>query len=455
MIRALIGLLGLLVAFSAQAEPTCVSQEEMQEIASHFRQFQQYAQDQYCLDGSEDSNLLESLLFMRKTQFEAPMEVSSDELFSGRFQNDWYGYFINRISDIEIDYGCPKGVGAYVYGFFGSKMYVCTMLLTSDFTALDRASVFMHEARHIDGFPHVTCRQGARAGIRGACDDRISDGGSYAVSVETYAQISRYAVDIHPALKAYARAAATTYADEAFVTPVQIDRSEGLIVLASDQNFYRIRKTGANQVETQALGRSPYLGFIAPRAQHLILFPYDKNQGASYVFPKGEGEISQQAGEVARKYNELSPIERNEVLDAHVAAQWTALLYGRKVDLTCDYRSDAITTLSLPQGKDPLGFVYPNGYNRSHPQIFLSFSDGSLFEVGCSSSSRAFIRDSGQRYDVPMRRVHKAGSFVLGMDASGSLYEIKNSQPQALFAKEIDFAFEVAPYGHFDFLDLF
>ena len=122
-------------------------------------------------------------------------------------------------------------MGAYVYGYFDQTMYVCTMMLTSDFTSLDRASVFMHEARHIDGFPHTTCHEGPREGIRGACDFQISDGGSYAVSVETYAQIAKYATEVHPALRAYSRAAAVTYSDEAFVHTPSIDRTKGLVVL--------------------------------------------------------------------------------------------------------------------------------------------------------------------------------------------------------------------------------
>lgn len=433
---------------------TCVSKEEMQEIARDFSQFEPYANDEYCLDGSEISNLLDSLLFMRKTSFQPPLETSQDELFSGRFKDDWYGYFTGRISEIVIDRNCPKGVGAYVYGFFGSKMYVCTMLLTSDFTSLDRASVFMHEARHIDGYPHTTCRSGARAGIRGACDHRISDGGSYAVSVETYAQIARYATELHPALRAYSRAAAVTYADEAFDTPAQVDRSEGLIVLSSDKTFYQVSKVESGRLKTERLAQSPSLGTIIPRAQQLILFPTDKTQLAGYVFPRGEGEISQQAGELPRKYNEMTKEKKAEVIDSHIAGQWTAQIQGNLIEFACDHRSDAVTHVRLPGGKEALGFVYPQGYDRAQRSLLVSFSDGSLYEAGCQSARQAFLRDSGQRYSVPMKRVHRAGSLVLGVDMAGSLYEIVNGQPQLISADEISFAYEIAPYSRFDFFDL-
>ena len=74
----------------------------------------------------------------------------------------------------------------------------------------------MHEARHIDGYPHITCSKGPRKGLQGACDNRITDTGSYDVTVETYAQMAEYSPNLHPALRAYSKASAVIYADEAF-----------------------------------------------------------------------------------------------------------------------------------------------------------------------------------------------------------------------------------------------
>lgn len=454
MIRLLSALALIFSCINISAE-TCVSKEEMQEIANHFNQFEPYAEKQYCLDGSEISNLLESLLYMKKTFFESPMDVSSDELFSGRFKDDWYGYFTERISEIEIDDGCPKGVGAYVYGFWGSKMYVCTMLLAKDFTALDRASVFMHEARHIDGYPHTTCHSGPRAGIRGACDSRISDGGSYAVSVETYAQIAKYATEVHPALRAYSKAAAVTYADEAFVTPAQVDRVEGIIALSTDQNFYKLTKVAAGEFKADKIGKAPSLGTITMRAQQLILFPTDKSKTAGYVFPKGEGQISQQAGEVPRRYNSMEPSEREQVIDSHIAGQWTAQVFQNKLEFSCDYRSDRLTQVSLPSGKEPLAFIYPEGYNRAHPTLKVSFADGSVFEAGCENTQSAFLRDTGLVSEVPLKRVHKVKGLSLGVDLSGNLYEVENGQIKPVrVIGGLDQIFELAPYSNFNFFDL-
>ena len=120
----------------------CVSKAEMQEIAKDFTQFQTLAQKDYCYDGSHESALVQTLMYMRHTAFSQVMNPSPDELFTGRFAQSWYQYFQNLVSTVEIVDSCPKGVVAYVYGMFGDDtMYACPLALTATFSALDRASV--------------------------------------------------------------------------------------------------------------------------------------------------------------------------------------------------------------------------------------------------------------------------------------------------------------------------
>ena len=246
--------------FVAHAANTaaCVPQSEIAEIAKSFPQFQQYASKDYCYDGGRDSHLIAGIVFMRSTQFDKNMNRSSDDLFSGKFASSWWNYFIGRINEFEVDDSCPKGVVAYVFAFGGKTMYACSGALTDQFTPLDLASVFMHEARHIDGYPHITCSRGPRQGLSGACDQRIADTGSYAVTVETYAQLSRYALDIHPALKAYARSASVIYADEAFETPVRINRAERFLVMTKDRNMHSLNLDGSHAV----IGQAPELATL-------------------------------------------------------------------------------------------------------------------------------------------------------------------------------------------------
>lgn len=442
--------LGLLTAVSAQAQVRigeCVPKSEMQQIAKHFTQFRNIANSDYCYDGSQTANLIKAMMFMRQTAFDSNMKKSSDELFSGRFASSWYDYFIGRITDISVQKSCPKGVGAYVYGF-GSTMYVCPMMLTDTFSGLDRASVFMHEARHIDGYPHTTCRQGARAGLSGACDTRISDGGSYAVTVETYAQFAKYATDAHPALKAYAMNAGVTYADEAFEVPVKVQRQEQLLLMGENQKFYGL-DLAKNKIET--LGDVPALGKIVPRALHMILFPEDKTQIARYVFAKNEGEIEQSAGDIALDYNTQTPAQRGQLKDVHIAAQWAAKVYADKIEFTCNPNAATTETMKIEKGQ-ATSLLYLNGYNRAAKSTFLLLDSGAILEIGCSNN-RAVVKDSNQALPGRFVRVHKANNRIFALSEQGELFDITSGQANVIETGLNVRIHEIAPKQSFSFLD--
>lgn len=447
-------LAGLLCASGAgfqanAADAGCISQTEMQEIAKHFNQFADLAsRGEYCPDGSKESHLLAGIMFMRKTAFAASMPKSSDDLFSGNFSTDWYDYFIGRINDFAIQESCPRGVGAYVY-MFGNTMYVCPMLLSDSFTALDRASVFMHEARHIDGYPHVTCSRGPRAGLNGACDDRISNGGSYAVSVETYVQIAKYSEGLHPALRAYSRSAAVVYADEAFQSPTRIEREPQFLALATNGEFHILNPNKSTM--TTQLGQAPAVGRIVMRGQHMILYPENRSLPAKYVFARNEGEIRQEAGDIAIEYNSQSAQQRSEWVDVHMSAQWSAQLFRDRVKFTCDPRSTSTSEQTLGSER-PVGFIYPEGYDRAASKILVAMESGNIFELGCQSK-RPFYRASTVTFDLRFKRIQKAGGHVVGLTADGRLFKIENGKSTALQTSLDGRVFDLVPNESIQFLD--
>ena len=431
----------------AAAKPrACISKSEMQEIAKSFRQFRSLANKEYCFNNSDTSGLLEGVHFMRNTQFSRTMKKSEDELFSGRFGSDWWQYFIGRIDRFSIPRNCPPGVGAYVY-MFGNTMYVCPFLLSKAFSALDRASVFMHEARHIDGFPHTTCRSGPRAGIRGACDHRISDGGSYAVSVETYAQLARYGQGLHPALRAYAKASSVVYADEAFDTKVKIDRRHNFLVMNKNKKFHLMDISG--HMKTQDMGSSPDLGHIVLRSQHMVLFPDDRSKKAGYVFTSNAGRLKQ-IPRFTEKYNSFSKSQRSEVVDYHVGA-WSARVLKDRVVFACDRYSTKTEELSL-RGYQAASILYLNGYDRVSSSTHLITQNGDLYEFGCRNQ-RAFLQRSRESLDRKFKRVHRSGGVTLGLTSTGYLYKIQNGVSSLLRTPYDGQIHEMVPLQSFEFYD--
>lgn len=451
---------GLLAASANAASDSvtasnCIAAADMQEISAHFSQFKDLAaKGEYCLDGSPTARLLDGIMFMRKTHFTTSMPVSGDGLFSGRFANDWWGYFTGRINEFTVQDSCAKGVVAFVY-FFGNSMYVCPAALTENFTALDLASVFMHEARHIDGFPHVTCNQGPRQGLQGACDSKISDGGSYAVTVETYAQLAKYGDELHPALRAYARASSVIYADEAFDTPVEIQREQQFLVMDAKRQIYKLNLSAGS--ELKPLGQAPELGHIVMRAQHMILIPDDKTLPARFMFARSEGETPQQAGDLAAEYNQQTSAGRAEVIDFHIGAQWTARVTSQKIRFACDPRSASTVEKALPSGEQAAGLLYPTGYDRASRVVQLLTQSGHMLEIGCDSGFNAFVRNSKMILDRPFKRVYKSGADILGLTTDGHLYRLSgegNSLTSTPLATSADGSIvELVPNQNVEFFD--
>lgn len=434
---------------STPAGGNCVSQAEMKTIASHFTQFAQYANADYCYDGSQNANLIASIMFMRKTAFAPNMQASSDDLFTGRFAKSWYDYFIGRIDTLEIVNSCPKGVVAYVYAFGGKTMYACPLALTDTFSSLDRASVFMHEARHIDGFPHITCSKGPRQGLQGACDTRISDGGSYAVTVETYAQLAKYAQDLHPALRAYARSSAVVYADEAFENQVRINRTENLVLLTSSLDFQSLNlQTG---VVTQ-LGKASAAGHIIHRAQHLVMFPENKNLNAEYIFTRNEGQISQSPGDLFAEYNAQTPDQKANLVDFHSGAQWSARVYKNSIRFLCDPTSPSTQDVAVPAGLVSSNLIYPNGYDRNAYAVNLVMNNGSIYELGCASR-KAYLKESSVKLDQNYKRLYKVNGQTIGLTAQGQLFKVDGGKSSALTTAFDGQIIEIVPQQTFQFFE--
>lgn len=426
----------------------CVSKSEMQTIAQHFTQFASYANADYCYDGSQVSNLIASIMFMRGTTFSA-MAPSKDELFSGKFAASWWDYFIGRIDQMQIVNECPKGVIAYVKMFAGKTMFVCPMALTDQFSSLDRSSVFMHEARHIDGFPHITCSKGPRVGIQGACDNKISDTGSYAVTVETYAQLAKFAIGLHPALRAYARESAVIYADEAFETPARISRAEYLLLVSSALDFHALN------VKTNALakiGHAPVAGHIVRRSQHMIMIPNDKTLRGSYLFTRNEGEIAQSPSDLIAEYNSQTPAEKANLVDLHIGAQWTAKITKNAIRLACDPRSPATTDLPLPAGQTAANLVYPQGYDRAATTVQLVTESGDILDVSCTNKT-ASLSPSAVKLDQRYKRMYKADGQVFGLTATGQLFKFDGTRSTPLVTPLDGNIIEIVPQQFFEFYE--
>jgi hypothetical protein len=225
-------------------------------------------------------------------------------------------------------------------------------------------------------------------------------------------------------MRSYAKASAVIYADEAFDTPVRIDRQAKFVALTNDKQFHEVILNGGN-VSIKALGQAPALGHIVRRAQYLVLYPDDKNLTSGFLFTNNEGSVTTAAGDVSIAYNTATPAERAEWVDMYLGGTWHARVKRTEVIFGCDTRSSNLTSVSTG-GEVPASVLYPNGYDRVQRSNQLIMESGKVYEMGCNGTTPV-LRDSGQRYDQAFKRMYRSGGETLGLGRDGKLYRVQGS----------------------------
>lgn len=407
----------LVVVQPTNPQEECIPAEDMTAIAKAFPQFQNLSGKPYCFDGSQTAYLMAGLNYIRKVQFVEPMVNSPDDLFTGKFAKDWFGYFTKLVKTIQIAKNCPVGAIAYVNGFFhNNTMHVCPMGLTNAFTPLDLASIFLHEARHIDGFPHTTCNEGPRARLPGACDKKISEGGSYAVTVETYTQLGKYGKDIHPAFRSIAQASALIYGAEAFVQPMKINSEENFLVLTQDNKLYKIDSQNI-KAEPQYLGTTIQKGQLIKSKLGLVILPDDRSKLMTRLFQDGETQA------LSLEYNDDNVSNRAKVVDYYFAWTWNARIEKNKVRFFCDKRQKPTQFVDVALNAEAIGIVYPNGYQPVNAEAYLLTQNG-VVTISCLNASQAEIKPAAIDLARDIVRVHKIRNQSLALTQTGQLLDV-------------------------------
>jgi hypothetical protein len=254
---------------------------------------------------------------------------------------------------------------------------------------------------------------------------------------------------LHPALKAYARASAVIYADEAFQTPVKINRTENLLVMGADLQFHSLNvATGA----VTDLGKSPSAGHIIKRAQHMVIFPDDKTLKAEYVFAKNEGTIEQSPGDMFVDYNNQTPEQKANLVDFHVGAQWSARVYKNSIRFVCDPTSPATTDVQIPANEVASNLIYINGYDRGVYSTNLVMQSGAIYELGCANKAAYLKAAPSVKLDQNYKRLYKIAGGTVGLTAEGKMFMVDGGKSTPLKA-ELGKVLEITPFQTYEFFE--
>ena len=307
-IAAMVLVLSSITASAASAG--CISQQDLSEIASSFSQFDRFlsSQSEYCEKdlGDQWYGIAKSLVILKNLQPDEPTSNADDAFtYKAISEKDWWAYFTNRANKFTIQSQCQQYVVAYVSPFFGrGNINLCPLFFEQPVTS--QASVMMHEVRHFDGHRHVTCSQGNEKGNSGACDDEITNKGSYAISVQTLVGMAR-SEGVDSQEKPVVEAEAVYMAFNKFNRVPKV-RLENSLILSSDQG--EVASYNLNgQIET--IGQLPEPSVVLNSANNLTIYPTDASSEAyrkdNKLFVQMENP-----GLYAKHYNSETPSEREK-----------------------------------------------------------------------------------------------------------------------------------------------
>lgn len=387
----------LLTSFSSVYANECIAKADLQEVAKSFSQFDRYidGKDKYCSNDIEEKwfKIAKSLVLLKNAAPDEPDTDSDDAMtFKAISEKDWWSYFTRRADTFSIDEGCREGVVAYVYRFFRGTIYLCDLFFEQPISS--QASTLMHEVRHFDGYGHVTCTQGNENGMRGACDEKITDRGSYAISLQTLVGLARS--EQTPAEEKGALEAEAVYMAFNKYNVVPQVKMENAIVLSNS----------LGEVYRWVVGKSAKLikklddaAVVRASGANLTIYPIDTSIDA-YRMDGGLTATLDNPGLYAKFYNEDSESERENFKSISYFGTG-GLLKGNTLITLCDGGSAELGQTDLSSRGDFVRIInLPKEDSEREYDSYLLKTDGSLLKYECRSRTSPVVEFSSTRLSI-------------------------------------------------------
>ncbi len=300
-------------AFNTYAKAElCISREDIIELAETYPQISSLTgsktehKSQYCQNdlGFNWHSLISSLVILKNTRTESLIENRSDAFtINATSENNWWAYFTKRAQSFLIERRCQQHYSAYIDPIFGEGViHLCPPFFNQ--SPATQASILMHEVRHFDGHQHVDCTQGNENGIRKACDNNVSDKGSYAISLQTLVGLAR-SEQVSTKEKEVLEAEAMYIAFNKFNETPEVKMKASVILANSSGEVFEWNINGSSSFVGQL--NAPAL--LLNSFNSLTIFPLNTSLEA-YRMNKHLSQKKSKAGVFARVYNETDASEK-------------------------------------------------------------------------------------------------------------------------------------------------
>ncbi len=392
----------------------CIKTVELKEIAKKFSQFDRYVntnKEEVCSAelGSDNYQIATSLELLKNASPDEPAEVSEDAFtYKAIQEKDWWAYFTNRANNLRVDNGCQPNVVAYVYGFSNNgTVYLCRPYFES--SRPTQASVLMHEARHFDGHRHVTCTRGNEEGNSGACDNRVTQKGSYAISLQTLVGLAR-SEGTSATEKILLESEAVYTAFNKFNTIPKLKMTDYMYVSNDKAEVYMWNINENIQPELVATLNEPAV--IHNSFNRFTVYPLDTNVEA-YRMGRDFGERVANPGLYAVHYNSVSAQERAKY-DSISYFGDGGLLADNKLQTLCNGESLATKDLS---SIDKFTRIISFSVDRADPALksHLVADSGDIYTLECQSRNSTRVNVNKTNFNIdPAVASSIVESFTLG-----------------------------------------
>jgi len=308
----------------ATTPSTCLDQKEVAAITPLLKLTVSGPAD-VCASDSHYYKVLDALILLKNLQLSAVQ--LPPPLDQHIVDQPYFDYFVSKTQELrdlpDDDAACTAGFYAYATTDEDGTRYIGLCSVFYDFSAVRDLPLLLHERRHFDGFPHVTCSGGQFIGMEGGCDEEITDKGAYAVSVETGLKIA-FAKNISASESFLLKADALSLGEARFNQSFSQLGMQAIYLVSQDhKHAYFVQENGT--IETAA----PYAGQALSRTFSLVIIPDDQSDIFSADMFNGTNQPMPSIGGLAAQYNSTPQDQRPHFITAFNDANGGYVVFGK------------------------------------------------------------------------------------------------------------------------------
>lgn len=339
-------------------------------------------------------------------------------------------FFNKRIKIIKMenpeDSNCDNVTMAYVSenDKKSNSLHVCNNI--RKLSPLMAASILLHEARHIDGFPHQTCNHGELLDTKiEGCDEDFKSMGGYAIQLGFLYQIyyGKYSSDI----RNEAREFILKLSLERFNTPLPGLKKGGLIL--DDENsisFYDGKEEiilGSFEDKTSAIALSDIYPVIFFKNGNITKYDFTRDWKV-------------RTGPISDNYKKLNTDEMNDLLDVFISRTEYCFLMPSLIKCSSNKGSELVS-MSLKKIQASRFWNSPAYYMNDIRVIGV---DGKMHFIPPSilfneyDESKSFI-DKIEFYPEVTSYAEMENGDIIGISPSGHMLKKSNKNAPWIPAK--------------------